>query len=126
MILDTNALSALGEGDAALGKLLSGSKRHHLPVIVLGEYRFGLLRSRHRARIEEWVQQLEREFTVLDVDSETARHYARVREQLRRDGKPIPHSDLWISALALQHDLPVASLDTHFDFVAGVKRLAWQ
>jgi len=125
MILDTNALSALSEGDVSLETLLSGSDRHHLPVIVLGEYRFGLLRSRHRAQTEKWVQQLEREFIVLDVDSETARYYAQVREQLRRDGRPVPHSDLWISALALQHSLPVASLDMHFDYVSGLKRLAW-
>lgn len=125
MILDTNALSALGEGNPALGKLLSSDRRHHLPVIILGEYRFGLLRSRFRARIEVWVQQLEREFIILDVDSETARHYALVREQLRRDGKPIPQSDLWISALAVQHDQPVVSMDAHFDSVSGVKRLAW-
>jgi predicted nucleic acid-binding protein len=48
-----------------------------------------------------------------------------VREQLRRDAKPIPHSDLWISALAIQHDQPVVSMDAHFDSVSGVKRLRW-
>lgn len=68
-----------------LAKLLAGGKRHHLHVVVLGEYRFGLLCSRYRRRIGEWVKELEREFIVLELDAETIRHYANVREQLRRD-----------------------------------------
>ena len=48
MILDTNALSAFLAGDVSLKGVLGGSRAFHLPVIVLGEYRFGLLRSAHR------------------------------------------------------------------------------
>ena len=42
--------------------------------------------------------------TVLDVSSETARHYADVREELRQAKTPIPENDLWIAALVRQHD----------------------
>jgi predicted nucleic acid-binding protein len=48
MILDTNAVSALFEGDRALASVLEVAARHELPAIVIGEYRYGLARSRHR------------------------------------------------------------------------------
>src|SRR5262245_18179578 len=71
VILDTNAVSALLAGDPDLGRLLAESPRHHLPVIVLGEYRFGLLRSRHRQHLERLLAVLVRESDVLLVDETT-------------------------------------------------------
>ena len=46
MILDTNALSAFFDGDGALIQVVSKAFGLYVPVIVLGEYRFGLLGSR--------------------------------------------------------------------------------
>ena len=43
MILDTNAISDLSAGNPALSHILSESIRHHLPVIVLGEYRYATI-----------------------------------------------------------------------------------
>jgi predicted nucleic acid-binding protein len=125
VILDTNAVSALLAGDPALGRLLAGQPRHQLPVIVLGEYRFGLLRSRHRQHLEGLLAILVQESDVLLVDDATAGVYAHVREGLRATGRPIPENDIWIAALALQHQQPVVSRDDHFDFVAGLTRLEW-
>lgn len=125
MILDTNALSALFAGDAALGAMLSGTARVSLPVVVLGEYRFGLLRSKQRRAIERALEDLEAVSNLLPIDSGTVRPYASLRDALKRAGTPMPSNDLWIAALAVQHALPIASRDTHFDFVRGVKRLAW-
>ena len=47
MILDTNGLSALAEGDAALEPILRKANQISIPVIVLGEYRYGISQSRH-------------------------------------------------------------------------------
>ncbi len=125
MILDTNALSAFFESDERLATVLQTTSRHHLPSVVLGEYRFGLIRSRKQKEIEPWLDELENQFLVLEVDSDTARFYAKIREKLRFVGKPIPANDLWIAALALQYDQPIISRDTHFDFVEGIQRLSW-
>ena len=125
MILDTNAISALAENNPGLLSLLASESKHHLPVPVLGEYRFGLKRSRYREQIESWLDELEEEFIVLITDPDTARHYATIREQLRRDGKPIPQMDIWIAALALQYNQPIISRDAHFDLVDGVRRQSW-
>ena len=126
MIIDTNALSALSKGDPKLEEVLSSISQPFLPVVVLGEYRFGLMRSRHKKQIEQWLDEwVEQHFLVLEVDSDTARFYAKVREQLRTIGKPIPANDLWIAALALQHEQPIISRDIHFDSVEGITRVAW-
>ena len=125
MILDTNAVSALFVGDPALEKLLSRAARHELPVIVVGEYRYGLARSRARKPLLTLLDQLIDESTVLDVTPRTAEIYAVVREGLRAKGTPISENDVWISALAIEHGLDVVSRDTDFDHVAGVRRRGW-
>lgn len=125
MILDTNAVSALLAGEPSLEQVLSTRRRHHLPVVVIGEYRYGLLRSRHRPHLEPLLEILIRESTVLPVDAATAAAYSLVREDLRRAGRPIPENDVWIAALARQHGESVVSRDEHFDHVPGLRRLAW-
>ncbi len=125
MILDTNAVSALADGVTALEVAAREVRRFSIPVIVLGEFRFGIQRSRHRARYAAWLEELVEVSSVLDIDRQTASGYAAIREALRRRGRPIPSNDTWIAALALQYELPVLSQDAHFDEVAGVRRVAW-
>ena len=125
MILDTNAVSALLAGEPGLAEVLGPTPRHHLPVVVLGEYRFGLLRSRRRKLLEGLLDILIEESSVLRVDEATTRTYAQVRHELREKGRPIPENDVWIAALARQHDQPVVSRDGHFDDVPGLRRLSW-
>jgi tRNA(fMet)-specific endonuclease VapC len=55
----------------------------------------------------------------------TAETYSRVRDELRRKGRPIPENDIWIAALARQHDQAVVSRDGHFDDVPDLRRVAW-
>ena len=125
VILDTNAVSALLAGNAGLSAVLGPTPRHHLPVIVLGEYRYGLLRSSHREKLEALLETLIRESIVLFVDEATTKAYAQVRDELRQAGRPIPENDIWIAALARQHSHPVVSQDGHFDDVPSLRRLSW-
>ncbi len=125
MILDTNALSAFVAGDAGVGDALSRQARAAIPVIVLGEFRYGIAESRHRAAYERWLETNLPHFDVLTVTDDTAVAYATLRVTLRRSGRPIPANDAWIAALALQHRLPVLSRDRHFDVVPGLDRKSW-
>ena len=125
MILDTNAVSALFKGDAALRDRLGTRPHHHLPVIVIGEYLYGLLRSRYQQQLARLLDELVRESIVLSVDGTTASFYAEVRDALRRRGRPIPENDVWIGALALQHGIAVVSRDQHFEEIEGLERVAW-
>jgi tRNA(fMet)-specific endonuclease VapC len=125
MILDTNALSAVADNRSAAVRLFRDSASIELPAIVLGEYRFGIAQSRRRKEYEKWLEELIAATRVLSVDEQTSGRYAQVRSELKKAGKPIPSNDLWISALARQHRLPLMSQDTHFDAVQGLKRIGW-
>jgi len=124
MILDTNALSALFAGDHDLEQILLKAPRLSVPSVVVGEYRYGLIRSRHQERLEPILDDFLRVSRVLSVDQETAESYATVRE-VREQGTPIPENDVWIAALCRQHSQPLVSRDRHFDHVPGLERLEW-
>ena len=125
MILDTNALSAWVEGLATVEAAFRSADRLVVPSVVLGEYYFGIRQSRHRSRYEEWLRRYLPLAEIAAVTSATADAYADIRLELKRLGHPIPPNDAWIAALASQHALPVLSNDTHFDVVAGIRRIAF-
>ena len=126
MILDTNAVSAFADADAGfLSHLQDPSVAISLPVVVLGEYRYGVKSSRQRAAREKWLDDLEVNCSVLDITAETSRVYAEIRHERRLAEQPIPENDLWIAALVRQHQMPLLSNDGHFDQVSGIQRLGW-
>ena len=125
MILDTNALSAFVEGDQELLTVLRNRVELAVPVIVLGEYLFGIRQSRVRAKYENWLAANLDFFDVLATELDTATHYADIRRELKAAGHPIPSNDIWIAALARQHGLPIVSRDRHFRAVKGLHIAAW-
>jgi predicted nucleic acid-binding protein len=125
MILDTNALSAFADGMPPVVQQIAAVDEIHIPVIVLGEYRFGIATSRRRREYERWLARGRSFWNVLPLGEETATHYASIRQQQKSAGAPLPSNDVWIAALAKQHELPILSRDTHFDAVPGLTRLSW-
>ena len=125
MILDTNALSALLDGNEAIQSVMSRFGTLRFSPIVFGEYRFGLLRSTRRREREAILKDLESTFEMLPITGLTSRLYAQLREDLRSKGRPIPANDLWISAQALEHRLPLLSLDQHFKEIEGLELVTW-
>jgi len=53
---------------------------------------------------------------------ETAEHYARLFVQLKRAGTPVPDNDLWIAALALEHELMLITRDRRFERIPQLPR----
>ena len=125
MILDTNALSAVADGETSAMELVAAAEHLAVPVIVLGEYRLGIAQSRHNLTYESWLRKWIAAVFVLDIDEKTTHSYAAIGLELKKKGKPIPANDLWIAALCRQHSLPLLSRDRHFDFVSGLRRLDW-
>jgi len=125
VILDTNALSAVADNDPAAVCVFRQAASIELPVIVLGEYRFAIAHSRRRTEYEKWLDALIAATRILPVERETSAHYAQIRAELKKAGKPIPSNDLWIAALSRQHRLTLMSQDRHFDAVPRLKRIGW-
>ena len=104
--------------------VLANAGMHHLPVIVIGEYLFGLFGSVDRRRLDTLFRKLIGESLVLDVDQSTGELYAQIRFELKQKGRPLPDNDIWIAALVRQHNLSLVSRDSHFDVVGGIGRIS--
>lgn len=125
MILDTNALSAWADGDRSIEPVMRSAAEIVLPVIVLGEFGYGIRQSRYYQRYADWLAANLQSVEVAVIDREVAHAYGIVRLELKQAGKPIPINDAWIAALARHRRLPVISRDGHFDEVSGIERISW-
>jgi tRNA(fMet)-specific endonuclease VapC len=125
LILDTNAVSAIAGSERNALKQFYRAAQVAIPVIVLGEYRFGIAHSRHKVEYERWLKELVSISSVLVVNEESAIVYAALRSELKGAGTPIPSNDVWIAALCRQHGLPLLSRARHFDLVKGLQRVGW-
>ncbi len=108
-----------------LDPILRDAEELAVPAVVLGEYRYGLAESRDRLKYENWLTEILKSCRVLDIDRITSTHYAQIRSALRIAGFPIPRNDIWIAALAIQHEMPLISRDVHFDAIPGLTRIPW-
>ncbi len=124
-LLDTNILIALFAGDAQVQAQLGEVSEVLIPSIVFGELYYG---ARKSGRVEANIQRIDEllaSSAVLACDAETAQSYAIVKNELRLNGKPIPENDIWIAALALQHDLILVTRDAHFQQVQDLTVEKW-
>ena len=117
--LDTHAYSDFMRGVAERVELVRTVPAIVLPLIVLAELRAGFAagdrESANAANLQRFLASPR--VSVLAPDEQTTHHYARLHRQLRRDGRPIPTNDLWIAALAVQHDLVLCTADRHFRWI---------
>jgi tRNA(fMet)-specific endonuclease VapC len=122
--LDTNRLTDLFQGDAELADRLGECDEVWIPLIVLAEIKAGFYGGSQQHRNEILLQSFLGKPTVgiLLPARQTAEHYARLFVQLKRAGTPIPDNDLWIAALALEHDLLLITRDRHFESVPQLLR----
>ena len=78
-----------------------------ISVVVLGELEWGVQRSkrveRNRDALGQWLAAVQ----VMDMNSDVARHYGRLRANLAATGQLIGPNDLWIAAHALSLGLPL-------------------
>ena len=123
--MDTNVVVAYFRGDQALRPQFAGAVPLHLPWVVLGELYFGAQRAQRRQDQLAFIRDLPTYAVVLFPDHDTAAIYGEVKAELAQLGKPIPDNDLWIAAIARQHDLPLATRDAHFGLVPRLKTLSW-
>lgn len=122
LLLDTNRNVDLARGDASLRDLVEQADQVFMPFIVLGELRAGFVRGSRRQENERLLKRFlsEPNVAVLFADMTTTRIYADVLAMLYDQATPIPTNDIWIAALALQHDLVLCTRDEHFKRVRGL------
>jgi predicted nucleic acid-binding protein len=124
LLLDTNAYKAFCTGDRTALDLIQLADEIHLPFVTLAELRAGFacgtLARRNEAALVKFLNSPR--VRVAYPDEDTTHYYARLFFQLRTQGTPIPTNDIWIAALAVQHNLPLFTRDRHFDHLPQLAR----
>jgi tRNA(fMet)-specific endonuclease VapC len=122
LALDTNAYRALQDGDGRLAVEVSRADVVGMPIIVLGELRFGFLSG---SRLHENNATLERflatpRVRVLDLSEQTTWLFGEIATLLRQGGTPIQQDDVWIAALCKEHGFSLATRDRGFRKIVGL------
>ncbi len=125
LALDTNAYKALGEGNRQLAEEACTADAVGLPMIVLGELRFGFMNG---TKLQQNAATLERflatpRVRVLELDRQSTRVFGEIATQLRQAGVAIQQNDIWIAALCKQHGFALATRDHGFQHVLGLEVL---
>jgi tRNA(fMet)-specific endonuclease VapC len=124
-LLDTNIVIRLLALDPVVQQRLGENADVVVSTFVLGELYYGAHRSSRVRENVEAVGDLIGEVEVLSGDIRTAYTFGEIKNELRLKGRMIPVSDLWIAALARQHDLTLVSRDRHFAEVEGLRWEQW-
>ena len=130
VILDTSAVVAHLRGKPGaterLQNALQAGQTLYLPLIAWGELLYGAYHGDNEARELANLADFARVTLRLLPTERTADAYARTKQALAAAGLPIPENDIWIAAYALEHGLPLAVLDAHFDRVPGLMVQDWR
>jgi tRNA(fMet)-specific endonuclease VapC len=124
-LLDTNIVIALFAADDSVQKHIAAAKEIFIPAVVIGELFFGAFKSTHT---EENISRIEKFAffnTVLSCDAGTGKEYGRIKNLLKKEGLPIPENDIWIAAIAIEHDLTLVTRDEHFTNIEGLRKSSW-
>ena len=113
-ILDTNIVITFLNGNSYIAEKLSNIT-YFIPVVVLGELYFGAYKSQRQESNIKLINEFLSECKILNTDETTSKYYGEIKCQLIAIGKPIPENDIWIAALAKQHNCILITNDIHFE-----------
>ena len=124
-LLDTNIIVAWLNGDKSIADKIDKADLVFIPVIVSGELFYGAMHSSHVQKNFLKITTLIRSYPTLPIDEGTSIEYAKIKAELRIKGKPIPENDIWIAALANQHNLVLITRDKHFKEISDISLKKW-
>jgi len=119
-LLDTNIIVDLFIGNNEIKQQMDLLKVPIVSAITIGELYFGAEKSsqkqKHLKQVDEFVEIC----TILDIDITTTKIYGKIKNELKKKGKPIPENDIWIAATSIQYDLTLMTKDKHFREIKGL------
>jgi tRNA(fMet)-specific endonuclease VapC len=113
-LLDTSVIIHSFKSKNIVGERLDAMVEIYVPVFVVGELYYGAYKSSNLTKHITQVQSFLANCEILSPDSLTADIYGNIKATLIKKGKPIPENDIWIAAVARQHNLPLFTTDNHF------------
>jgi len=124
-LLDTNIVIALFANETAVKDNLAKTEEVFVPSVVIGELCYGAHKSTRAKENLTRIDDFASSSLVLGCDAETARVYGEIKNILRLKGRPLPENDIWIAAIAVQHNLILVSRDAHFSEIENLEVVAW-
>jgi predicted nucleic acid-binding protein len=125
LAIDSNRFIDFCAGDEAVLEIFEQAALLVIPFVVLAEIRVGaqlVKRGETQIRVLNTLLNQPGVRTAHSTDG-TAHHYAAIYAQLRRKGTPIPTNDIWIAAIAMEHNLILYTRDAHFEKIPSVPRV---
>lgn len=125
ILIDSNRYTDLGRGQAKVVEAVEQAEYVYMPLTVLGELRAGFAYGTQREKNERILTNFLNTYRVevLCPDDQTTFFYADLYAFLRKKGRPIPTNDIWIAALAIQHNLCLLDRDSDFDHIPQLVRV---
>ena len=96
-----------------------------ISVVTEAELRFGVERRPEATALKRVVEEFLLRVEILPWNSEAARHYARIRASLEKEGEPMGNLDLMIAAQAVAAEAVLVTHDHVFRRVKGLKVEDW-
>ncbi len=124
-LLDTNIAIALFAGDPVVKQKVRNVEYIAVAPPIIGELCFGAQKSNKTTENLNKIDILVQQSIIFLCDLETAQWYGTIKDQLQREGRPIPDNDIWIAAIALQYDLILVTRDAHFDEIESLQTEYW-
>lgn len=116
LLLDTSAYSGFNRGDKRLKDYFRPDCVILVPLVVIGELRAGFALGAKKDENEALLQKLldSPNVSTVTISDNTTKLFAAIFQRLKLAGTPINTNDMWIAALALEHDCLLVTLDSDF------------
>jgi predicted nucleic acid-binding protein len=122
LLLDTSVYSLAMRNHTAAVSLVRAADELIVCPVTVGELFAGFARGRreaaNRSVFEEFISSPRVRLASISMD--TGEFYAKILNDLRASGKPVPTNDIWIAACAMENGARVATADQHFRLVSGL------
>ena len=115
-VFDTSAYSQLVRGQAKMAQLVREAEDILIPQVTVAELRYGFGCGNRQMENEQLLARFlaSSKVQVALSDNLTTDYYVEIALYARGKGKPLSHHDLWIAALAVQHEATLVSFDNDF------------
>lgn len=123
ILVDTSAYSHLLLGSPEVRTALEYADLVYLSVFVLAElytgFKGGSKEKQNRDLLTRFVSRPT--VRIVSATRETAEVFAEIKHSLKRAGTPLPLNDVWIAAHALETGSVLATFDSHFTKIPGLR-----
>lgn len=122
ILIDTSFYIDILSGEKYAVNILQQTQRLLVCPIVIGEVLYGLkTSSKEKDRVAQFEKFLQSSCVdVVPIGMKTAQYFAAVHYELKKIGQPIPVNDIWIAACAMEHAVPLATNDKHFNKIPNL------